>query len=304
MAVKAFLEEMQGTIEKARNAKPEDLVSVYKGIKYPSFLCMRETFEALPSFEARQDDIMLVAYPKCGFNWMISVLQKIISIDAEAIKPDEDIPRIGLIEFIKPEKLQMLDEIRSTRLLGTHFHPNYIPKSFFDKKTKMLVVFRNPKDTAVSYYHFCQNNPVLLTYESWDAFFSEFIKGDVPWGCYFDHAVEWNKRMDDENVLIVTYEDLKENLQNGIEKISKFFNYTLTEEQIQSITEASTFKTMKEDSINTHGPFGQVIFRKGDIGDWKNLFTEEQSKEVDAKFEQYLAGTKLGAMLKYNLYCK
>ncbi|KAG2467954.1 ST6B1 Sulfotransferase, partial [Polypterus senegalus] len=183
-AVQRDIEEgLKEMLQKAKNTKPEDLVLTYKGVKYPSLLCTVETLNEIPFFEARQDDLLLVAYPKCGFNWMISVLQKIISIDAEAIKPDEDIPRIGLIEFIKPEKLQM------------------------------LVVFRNPKDTAVSYYHFCQNNPVLLTYESWDAFFSEFIKGDVPWGCYFDHAVEWNKRMDDENVLIVTYEDLKEGMK-------------------------------------------------------------------------------------------
>lgn len=43
---------------------------------------------------------------------------------------------------------------------------------------QMLVVFRNPKDTLVSYYHFCNNNPVLPRAESWDSFYSDFMKGD------------------------------------------------------------------------------------------------------------------------------
>lgn len=43
---------------------------------------------------------------------------------------------------------------------------------------QMLVVFRNPKDTLVSYYHFYNNNPVLPKSESWDAFYSDFMKGE------------------------------------------------------------------------------------------------------------------------------
>lgn len=32
----------------------------------------------------------------------------------------------------------------------------------------------------------------------------------VPWGSYFDQALAWEKRMDDPDVMIVTYEELKE----------------------------------------------------------------------------------------------
>lgn len=42
---------------------------------------------------------------------------------------------------------------------------------------KMLVIFRNPKDTLVSYFHFYNSNPVLPAVE-WDSFFRQFMKGD------------------------------------------------------------------------------------------------------------------------------
>lgn len=42
----------------------------------------------------------------------------------------------------------------------------------------MLVVFRNPKDTLVSFYHFSNKNPVLPTAETWDQFFVDFISGE------------------------------------------------------------------------------------------------------------------------------
>ncbi|OCT55210.1 hypothetical protein XELAEV_18003832mg [Xenopus laevis] len=43
---------------------------------------------------------------------------------------------------------------------------------------QILVVFRNPKDTALSYYHFYKNNPVFPTYSSWDTFFEDFMTGN------------------------------------------------------------------------------------------------------------------------------
>jgi len=45
-------------------------------------------------------------------------------------------------------------------------------------------------------------------------------------------------------------------------------------------------------------------FSLGVVGDWKNLFTEAQNQEMDAKFKACLEGTKLGAKLKYDVYCK
>lgn len=32
----------------------------------------------------------------------------------------------------------------------------------------------------------------------------------VSWGSYFDHALAWNQRMDDPNVKVITYEELKQ----------------------------------------------------------------------------------------------
>lgn len=41
----------------------------------------------------------------------------------------------------------------------------------------MLVIFRNPKDTAVSFFHFHNDVPDIPSYGSWDEFFRQFMKG-------------------------------------------------------------------------------------------------------------------------------
>lgn len=288
----------------AATKTPEELVFTYKGIQYPTLLCSPETFVALEKdFHPRPDDAMVVSYPKCGFNWAFQLLTSMapmVNKDVEGYI-DKVIP---LLEFGKPEKFKVMEESPAPRMYGTHLYYDDIPNSLFQNKTKMLVIFRNPKDTAVSFFHFYNRNPMLPSFKSWDEFFTRFMAGEVLWGSYFKHAVTWNKHMDDPNVMVVTYEELKEDLTAGVKKIAEFLQYSFTEEQIQSIAEGGTFGSMQEKYKTKNASFGQVLFRKGEVGDWKNLFTEAQSQEMDAKFEKCLAGTALGKKLNYNVYCK
>ncbi|XP_010180890.1 PREDICTED: sulfotransferase 6B1-like, partial [Mesitornis unicolor] len=47
----------------------------------------------------------------------------------------------------------------------------------YPKCIQILVLFRNPKDTAVSFFHFHNSVPSIPSYSSWDEFFSEFMNG-------------------------------------------------------------------------------------------------------------------------------
>ncbi|XP_078532584.1 sulfotransferase 6B1-like isoform X2 [Lissotriton helveticus] len=264
------IKQIEKLLSAAEEKRPEDLLFTYKGVLYPSIVCSPETFKALETFQMREGDLLAVSYPKCGTNWTSQLLNDMV-YGIVGKEPPQEIP---MLEFGTPDKLET------------------------------LVVFRNPKDTAVSYFHFENNNPALPNYESWDEFFECFMSGKVACGSYFDHAIAWNKRIDDENVMIVMFEDMKKDLVAATTQIADFFGLRLTKEQIQFIAEKGSFKAMKEKSDETHGRLGSVVFRKGDIGDWKNHFSEAQSQAMDAKFEECLAGTKLGEKMSYNVYCK
>ncbi|KAM4040576.1 sulfotransferase 6B1 [Anomaloglossus baeobatrachus] len=292
--------KIQKAYDMAKNTPKEDLIFTYNGVMYPSVTCDVDTFKTIETFEVREEDLMMIAYPKCGSNWTILLLHSIV-YDVYKKKPSALVP---LIEFKGSDKFETLKLESSPRVLGSHLHYDNIPQPFFDKKIKMLVVFRNPKDTAVSLFHFYNSNPMLPTYSSWDEFFPDFMAGKVVWGSYFDHAVAWNKHLDEDNVLLITFEDMKHDLEGSVKKITEFLGIPFSEEQAKQVADKGTFKAMKENSGKTHGAFGQIIFRKGDVGDWKNHFSQAQSEEMDAKFEECLAGTKLGEMLKYNVHCK
>ncbi|XP_060100214.1 sulfotransferase 6B1-like [Heteronotia binoei] len=298
-AIAQYFEEFFASSKEKEN---DELLITFKGVLYPGRLCSSETLEVLEAIEARKDDVLLVVYPKCGTNWVLHILNEMVA----ALPENKDLPppsRFQMLEFGPPEKVQNLKNQPSPRVFATHLFYDNIPKSFFEKKTKILVVFRNPKDAAVSYFHFYNKNPVLPNITSWDEFFQKFMSGEVCFKSYFDHALVWDKHIDDENIKIITFEDMKENLYEGVKQIAEFYEFSLPDETIQSIADKATFQEMSNKSSETHGSLAPILFRKGAVGDWKTLFNEAQSKEMDAKFEECLAGTKLGAMLKYDKHC-
>ncbi|KAH0622456.1 hypothetical protein JD844_024786 [Phrynosoma platyrhinos] len=303
-----FLDKM--LVDSSKLASDEKLCS-YKGVLYPSTLCHPETLQALETFEARRDDVIMAGYPKSGTHWLGEILNN-LSITAAKYTKEEMKKRTDLekeltitprLEFGDPGKFKRMEKLPSRRIILTHLTPNILPKSIFRNKAKVLVLIRNPKDTLVSFFHFNNNTPAFPK-RTWDAYFTDFMNGKVSWGFYFDFVKEWDKHIDDENVTAVSYEDLKENPNLGVKRIAKFLGFSLTEEEIQSVVEKSSFKTMKDSGQETLGAFGDIIFRKGAVGDWKTLFSESQSKEMDRKFEEYLVGTKLGGQIKYDIYCK
>uniref|UniRef100_A0A803TK15 Sulfotransferase n=1 Tax=Anolis carolinensis TaxID=28377 RepID=A0A803TK15_ANOCA len=126
---------------------------------------------------------------------------------------------------------------------------------------------------------------------SWDEFFQKFMNGEGT----------------SEVFLLALFKGLVRNLNNlyeGIKQIAEFYAFPLSEEKIKFLASNATFQGMSDRSSETHGSVASVIFRKGEVGDWKTLFTEAQSKEMDAKFEECLAATKLGRKLRYDKYCK
>ncbi|NXN12389.1 ST6B1 Sulfotransferase, partial [Indicator maculatus] len=168
----------------------------------------------------------------------------------------------------------------------------------------ILLLIRNPKDVATSFYHFSNAMSPFPSYDTWDDFFTAFMTKKMPWGCYFEYHSAWNKYAADENVMVLTYEELKENPVQGVKNIADFFGICLTEKELQSVVERSSFQSMKKNSQKTHGALGNVFFRKGGVSDWKNLFSEDQNEKMDKAFDEHIGGTKLGTKLKYEMYCK
>ncbi|NXK55477.1 ST6B1 Sulfotransferase, partial [Chauna torquata] len=141
--------------------------------------------------------------------------------------------------------LKRMKKLPSRRIISTHLPPHHLPSSILQSNAKVLLLVRNPKDTAVSYYHFYNNMPVLPSFTSWDEYFAAFMNGKLAWGSYFDHSVEWNQYVDHERITMISYEELKENPVLGMKKIAAFFGFSLGEEDFSRIAKKTSFQAMK-----------------------------------------------------------
>ncbi|XP_050750545.1 sulfotransferase 6B1-like [Gymnogyps californianus] len=306
---KIMTDLVEKAVVAANTMDRDELLFSHKGILYPVTLSSPEVFRAMESLEARSDDIILAGYPKSGTNWVGQILSDLVVIfekktqNKESSVSDEP-PEFPYLEMGDAGKYERMNKLPSRRVIFTHLLPENLPRSIFKNKAKILLLLRNPKDVATSFYHFTNGLSLLPSYETWDDFFIAFMTKKMPWGCYFEYLSKWNKYADDENVMTITYEELKENPVLGVKNIAAFFGISLTEKELQSVAERSSFQSMKKNSQKTHGSFGNILFRKGAVSDWKNLFSEDQNEKMDKAFEEHVGGTKLGTKLKYEEYCK
>ncbi|XP_009700613.1 PREDICTED: sulfotransferase 6B1-like, partial [Cariama cristata] len=263
----------------------------------------------IKTVEAKMFYKQFCIFPLSGTNWLLQILTDLAGIfekemqnKASSVNYEET--EFPYLEIGDTEKFERMKKLSSRRVICTHLLPENLPRSVFKNKAKILLLVRNPKDLATSFYHFTNGVPPLPSYDTWDDFFIAFMTKRMPWGCYFEYLSKWNKYVDDENVMAITYEELKENPVPGVKNIAAFFGISLTEEELQSVVERSNFQAMKNNCHKTHGTLGHILFRKGGVTDWKNLFTEDQNEKMDKAFEEHIGGTKLGTKLKYEVYCK
>ncbi|XP_046378164.2 sulfotransferase 1B1-like isoform X2 [Haliotis rufescens] len=196
-----------------------------------------------------------------------------------------------------------LEELASPRILHTHLLPRQLPESVWKLGCKVVCVWRNPKDCAVSY--FCQESNQVWTDDSkdtfnftgsWDDFLSLYQNGYIAYGSIFDYIFDWTKRAEQFSICQVQYKDMKKNCVNEIRRMAEYLNRPLPEKTYVEIAEACSFSNLKHANENIkdqtyhfnwqQGSSG--YFRKGKIGDWKNWFTVSQNEKFDQIYETKL----------------
>ena len=133
-------------------------------------------------------------------------------------------------------------------------------------------------------------------------FSSIFLVRKVAFGNYFDHVLSWWVHRDDDNVLFITFEDLKRDPESMVARIATFMGYShLSQEVIKIIAEKTAFDKMRENAAVNYSwsskgesdPQATPFMRQGVIGDWKNQFSVEDSQRLDKIYRDRLSGTGL-----------
>ena len=96
-------------------------------------------------------------------------------------------------------------------------------------------------------------------------------------------------------ILILKYEDMKRDLKHSVSTIASFIEADLSDDIIDKIADMTRFAKMKNDNTaNYSWHIRELPFmRKGEVGDWKNFLTPEQSAEMDALCAERLKDTDI-----------
>lgn len=265
------------------------------------------------SYEAQADDLFISTYPKCGTTWAQLIVTRILN---NGNLPEEfmQIGVDGVSPFLEMCGKQAVIDKKKRHGMHAFAIKLHLPFELSPKHptAKYIVVMRNAKDTCVSSYHHQKMYQIYgIGDMDFHSFFKFWIAGETEAGDYFDFNLSWWNHRKDPNVLILMYEEMKTDASANIVRIAEFLGQgyadmlTANENQIlKQIVQETSFEATKKQLADSgfDGKGGEADFaRKGIIGDWRNHFTDEESRIVDQKFHRKWDGTGLEKM--WDKYC-
>ncbi|KAL1485191.1 hypothetical protein MTO96_032109 [Rhipicephalus appendiculatus] len=282
-----------------------------------------ENVRSAIQYKPRKGDVFIVTYPKCGTNWVQFIVYSILT----RAKPLPSLRELGLLSpFIDMIGAEAAENPSRSGPIMTHLPPSVLKPV---QGCKYIYVTRNPYDCAVSFYHFIKGFTLKAVADvSFEKFLSMFLAGKVIYGDYFEHLLPWYQRRADDNVLFLTYEQLKEDTKGQVLRIADFLGdhhgAALREDEalLQRILDVCSLENMKtffkdppavrikqimkaepevspkstESSNRSPGRNvekheGSGFVRKGIVGDWKNYFSTEQIEQTKAWIASKTSGS-------------
>ncbi|KAK2851586.1 hypothetical protein Q5P01_007862 [Channa striata] len=265
-----------------------------------------DNWDNIQKFKARPDDILIASYPKAGNTW-VSYILDLLYYSHMSPERQDSVPLYDRVPFLEihmarfPSGVEELKKLSTfPRIIKTHLPVQFMPKSFWEEKSKIIYVARNAKDTAVSYYHFDRMNMMQPEPGDWNSFLHRFMEGKMVFGSWYEHVKAWWKEKNcNSNILYLFYEDLIQDTEGQINRLCSFLGLSATAELIKQVIEKVHFDKMKTNNM-VNGSLDEYLdlnishfMRKGKVGDWKNHFTVQQNEQFDEDYEKKFKNTDL-----------
>ncbi|KAG2322521.1 hypothetical protein Bca4012_056721 [Brassica carinata] len=224
----------------------------------------QDLISTLPHVKGWRPKSPLIDYPKTGSTWLKSLIFTIANRSRfdnstnPLLKhnPHELIPFIE-IEFPFFPNIDVFQDKGNT-LFATHMPHDFLPDSVVKSGCKMVYIWRDPKDTFISLWHFFQkkrseNGPLNSLEESFDM----FCKGVSAYGPYLDHVLAyWKAHQENpDKILFLKYETVRADPLPYIKRLAEFMGYGFTAEEeksgvVEKVVNLCSFETMKNLEVN------------------------------------------------------
>lgn len=230
------------------------------------------------------DDVFLIAYPKSGNTWTRFLLGNLLHPDKEVtfLNIPELIPHID----VKPRTF--FEKMVRPRVINCH-EP-------FDPRFKRVVyVVRDPRDVAVSLYHYQRKRARIDDNYPMENFVPRFMAGSfaepLRLGSWGDNVTSWLAlRENSAGFLLCRYEDLRANTGKELSRIASFLDVDASPELLAAAVERSSVKRMQslekaqgDDWGQTKGMRKDIPFvRSALVGGWKSALPQSCVAQIES----------------------
>ena len=221
------------------------------------------------------DDVFLTSYPRSGNTWTRFLIGNLIHSDEE-------------VTFLSVERLVPDMYKHSDRVLRGLPRPRTVKshECFDPRYRKVIYIVRDPRDVAVSNYHWelklrsvKEGYPIEEFVPRWMA--PDFWPRIGSWG---DHVGSWlATRQGKEGFLLLRYEDLKENSERELARVAEFLGIQASSERVKRAVELSSAENMRKIERKESGKWvattltrqDKPFVRNATSGGWKSVLPEK-----------------------------
>jgi hypothetical protein len=231
------------------------------------------------NFEVFPDDVFIVSFPKSGNTWTRFLI-------ANLLHPKEPVT-FGNIDRLIPESdiatRNELKRMSRPRIMKSH--------EYFDPRfRKVIYIVRDPRDVAVSQFHFHRKRRRITDDYPIEQFVARFVAGDTSdYGSWGDHVASWlATRQNSPNFLLLRYEDMVANTAESLRQVASFLGVKIIPElltqaiQRSSVDEMRKLESKKATASVTRNSRQEIPFvRAPGAGGWKRSLPEMSVLELE-----------------------
>jgi hypothetical protein len=190
--------------------------------------------------------------------------------------------------------------VLSKRFLRTLPRPRILKshEPFDVRFRKVIYLVRDPRDVAVSEYHFDLKKRYIEPDVTLEEFVKRFIAGETSsYGSWWEHAASWiGARHGNPAFLLVRYEDLLSDSVGETAKIAEFLGIQASPERLQAAVERSSADRMRklekqeaDQWTGTKNTRKEIPFvRAAKSGGWKEALPAHSVKEIEVAWSPLL----------------
>ncbi len=231
-------------------------------------------------FEVFDDDVFLVSFPKSGNTWTRFLI-------ANLLHPEEP-ANFGNIDRLIPESEGLtrneLARMPRPRIMKSH--------QYFDPRfRKVIYIVRDPRDVAISQFHFYRKRRRITDDYSIEQFVTRFVAGETSdYGSWGDNAASWLvARQNSTDFLLLRYEDMLAQTVGELTRVASFLGVNTTPDLVAQAVERSSVEQMRklEDASATASVTKNTrqdipFVRAAGSGGWKTSLPEKSVAELES----------------------